>query len=98
MPGNLALLTQQTESSPASHRSQLHTQANVFPFLSECDKNWTKVSYKQSRSPNNDIVTKTRYSKESEYWPKQTVTFNRFAFLQEEGRKGQKQTNKLRGP
>jgi hypothetical protein len=42
------------------------------------------VSYKRSRSPNSDTVTRAKYSKESEYWLNQPTTYSRFAALQVE--------------
>jgi hypothetical protein len=58
------------------------------PLLPDCIKNWTKVSYKRSRSPNSDIVIRLKHSNESQYWLNEPVTFNHFAVLQEEEREG----------
>jgi hypothetical protein len=65
-----------------SQQTQLLTQADAFPFLQEFNENWTKVSYKHSRSPNSNAVTKAKYSKESEYWLNQPAISNLFELLQ----------------
>jgi hypothetical protein len=65
---------------------------STFPTLPECYENWTKVSYKR-RSPNSDIVTKTKHSKESKYWLNQPATSNRFSVLQELENEGQQKTS-----
>jgi hypothetical protein len=56
----------------------LTTEASAFPSQPECN-NWTKVSYKQGRSPQDETETKPKHSKESEYWLNQPSTSRRYS-------------------
>jgi hypothetical protein len=83
MPGSLPAQSRQMDSSQPSQQSQYHTQASTFPFQQELNSNWTKVSYKQGRSTQ-DETERTKHTKDSKHWLNQTSTSNHYTALLEE--------------
>jgi hypothetical protein len=49
----------------SSQPSKYHTQANAFPSQPELNNNWTKVSYKQGSSTQDETKREPKHTKES---------------------------------